>query len=60
MKAYLLTTGAIFGLITLVHVWRIVAESPRLGKQPLFLALTVLSAALAVWAWRLLRLSPRP
>ena len=26
MKAYLITTGTIFGLMTLIHLWRIVDE----------------------------------
>jgi hypothetical protein len=55
MKAYLITTGAIFGLITLAHVWRIIAESPRLAKDPWFILLTIVAAALCLWAFRLLR-----
>jgi hypothetical protein len=54
MKAYIITTGAIFGLITLAHFWRI-AEEPHLAKDPFFLVLTVAAAALCVWAWRVLR-----
>jgi hypothetical protein len=26
MKAYLMTTGAVFGLVTLTHLWRIYEE----------------------------------
>src|SRR5437660_144612 len=29
MKAYVMTTGAVFGLITLVHIWRLIEEWPR-------------------------------
>lgn len=57
MKAYLITTGTVFGLITLAHLARIVAEGSRLMTEPLFLVLTVLSAALCFWAFRLLRSS---
>ena len=60
MKAYLITTGTVFGLITVAHVGRIVAEGSRLFTEPVFLLLTVLSAALCVWAFRLLKLSSRP
>ena len=60
MKAYLLTTGAVFGLVTLAHVWRAIAESPALARDPWYVLLTLLSAALAVWAWRLVRAIPRP
>lgn len=57
MKAYLISTGGLFGLITLVHLWRIVDEWPRLATDPFYLLLTVAAAALCLWAWRLLRLS---
>ena len=55
MKAYLITTGAIFGLITLAHIWRVIAESPHLAKDPWFILLTIIAAALCLWAVRLLR-----
>ncbi len=55
MKAYLITTGAVFGLITLAHIARIVAEGPHLATNPLFVLLTVVAAALCFWAIRLLR-----
>ena len=57
MKAYVMTTGAVFGLITLAHVLRVVAEGPRLAADPFFVLLTVLSTALCLWAWRVLRLT---
>ena len=57
MKAYVMTTGAVFGLITLAHVLRVVAEGPRLATDPFFVLLTVLSTALCLWAWRVLHLT---
>jgi hypothetical protein len=54
MKAYLITTGTVFGLITLAHICRMVAEGLRLAKEPVFLLLTFVAAALSIWAWRLL------
>ncbi len=57
MKAYVMTTGAVFGLITLAHVLRVVAEGPRLATDPFFVLLTVLSTAFCLWAWRVLRLT---
>jgi hypothetical protein len=54
MKAYIITTGAIFGLITLAHIARAFAEGPHLATEPLFIVLTVAAAALCFWAWRLL------
>jgi len=59
MKAYVITTGAVFGLITLAHIWRVFAEGPHLAKEPWYVLLTVATAALCVWALRLLWRSPR-
>jgi len=56
MRSYVIATGVIFGLITIAHLWRI-AEEPHLAREPWFLGLTALSAALAVGAWRLARRS---
>lgn len=55
MKAYLITTGIIFALITIAHIWRIVAESRALLHDPGFLALTLAAALLSLWAAMLLR-----
>ena len=60
MKAYLITTGAVFGLITLTHLWRMIAEWPKMATDPIYIALTLLAATLSLWAWRLLKLSSRP
>ena len=54
MKAYIITSGMIFGLITLAHIWRITKE-PHLATDPFFFILTILAAALCVWAWVLFR-----
>ena len=57
MKAYLLTTGVLFGLITIAHILRIIVEWPRFATDPWYLILTFAAAALCVWACRLLRQS---
>ena len=59
MKAYVMTTGAVFGLITLAHLLRIVAEGPRLATDPWYVLITLAAGALCFWAWRLLRLTTR-
>ena len=59
MKAYLITTGTVFALITLAHLARFISEGSRLAKEPVFVVLTFLAAALSWWAWRLLRGWPR-
>jgi hypothetical protein len=59
MKAYLLTTGALFGLLAVLHAWRAVAEWEHLASDAGLMLETVgiglLALALCVWAWRLLR-----
>ena len=55
MKAYLITTGIVFGLITVAHFWRACVEGSHLATDPVFLLFSVLSAALCLWACRLLR-----
>jgi hypothetical protein len=59
MKAYLVTTGTVFGLLALAHVWRVIGESRSLGVDPWFVAITLISAAISVWAFRLLKTSTR-
>jgi hypothetical protein len=57
MKTYVITTGIIFGLLTVLHLLRIVTESSLLAKDPSFVLITVVAAGLCLWAWRLLRQS---
>ena len=54
MKAYVMTTGAVFGLLTLAHVWRVLEEGLHLARDPFFLLITLAAAALCLWACRLL------
>ncbi len=58
MKAYLITTGTIFGLIAVMHLLKSIAEWNLLTTRPWYFlnmtALGVLAAALSGWAWRLL------
>jgi hypothetical protein len=59
MKAYVMTTGSIFGLVVAAHVWRAVDEGPHLAADPVFILTTAIATALGVWAWRVVRLIPR-
>lgn len=58
MKSYVIATGVLFGILTLVHVWRMAVE-PHLASDPWFILATVISAALCLLAWRLAR-RPQP
>ena len=59
MRAYVVTTGILFGLIAMAHVCRVFEEGPGLATDPWFILLTLAAAALCLWAWRLNRLSTR-
>ena len=60
MKAYLITTGTLFGLLTIAHLWRVIEEWPHLATDPWYLVITLVAAGLCIWAWRLVLLSRRP
>jgi hypothetical protein len=50
MKAYIITTGLVFSLITLAHFGRIYLEGMRVVQEPIFVITTILSISLCVWA----------
>lgn len=51
MRAFVITSGVIFGVLAAVHVWRMVVERSVL-HDPAFIGITVFAAAMCVWAWR--------
>ncbi len=58
MKAYLVTTGALFGLLCVSHIYFTVqalsmAHGSR-GFAGLEAFVALVSGALSIWAWRLL------
>ncbi len=59
MKAYLITTGSLFGLLGAVHLALTISHWSRLTEDPWFIlegpGIGVVAGALSVWAWRLLR-----
>jgi hypothetical protein len=59
MKAYVITTGAVFGLLVLAHIWRAIEEGPALAKNPFYIVITLAAAALCFWAWRVFRVMRR-
>jgi hypothetical protein len=58
MRAYLMTTGSVFLLLTVAHIVRVFQET-HLVREPWFWVVTVIPGVLAVWAWRLLRTGAR-
>jgi hypothetical protein len=59
MKAYVATTGVVFGLIVLAHIARIAAEGAQLLREPMWMAMTAAAAVLAIWAGYLLKPAQR-
>jgi hypothetical protein len=51
MKAYVTTTGALFSLLALVHIWRAIEEGGPNLKNPFYIFVAALCVALAAWAW---------
>ncbi len=60
MRAFLLVTAVCFGLLAAAHVLRLLAEGTGPLESPVFIATTLLSAALSAWAMILLRRKPAP
>lgn len=58
MRAYVITTGAVFGLLTVAHMWRM-TEEPHLATDPWYILITVVAAGLSFGAIRVLRRSHR-
>ena len=50
MKAYVITTGIIFALLTIAHIVRVATESTRLLTDPIFILFTILPGAIAIWS----------
>lgn len=49
MRTYVVATGAVFGLLVLVHAWRVTVE-PHLLSDPWYYLITGVAAAFCVWA----------
>ena len=60
MKAYLITTGTAFALISVAHIWRAVVDGAHLATDPTFVLLTIAAVGLSIWAWLQLCRLPRP
>jgi hypothetical protein len=51
MRSYIVTSGALYGLLVAVHAFRLIAEGFGPLSNPVFLLSTLASAAMAAWAW---------
>lgn len=55
MRTYVITSGAIFSLLVLAHIVRLLSEGVMVAFEPFFAASTMLGIGMTVWAWCLLR-----
>ena len=55
MKAYVLTSGGIFGLIVAAHALRLMAEGSHVIRDPAFILFTAMAAVMCAWAFRVVR-----
>ena len=64
MRAYVTTSGTMFALLVIAHIWRVALEGWSVALDPFFVVSTLVAGALAAWAWRVLRTarlsSPEP
>ena len=54
MRAYTIATGVVFGLLVVAHVWRVYEEGSAVAN-PWFVGITVIAAAISIWAFTLAR-----
>jgi hypothetical protein len=59
MRAYVLTTGVVFGLLAVIHLLRMIEKRGSIATDPWFLIITCIAAGLSIWAFTTLRRSPR-
>ncbi|HEV8530969.1 MAG TPA: hypothetical protein VGT00_06105 [Methylomirabilota bacterium] len=58
MKAYVMTTGVVFGVLTLAHLWRMIEER-QMATEPWYVLITAAAGVLCLWALRLVWRSSR-
>lgn len=59
MRLYVLTTGVIFALLAVAHLFRVFHEAHHLASDPWFLIITLVAAGLSVWAFTVARRMPK-
>jgi hypothetical protein len=58
MRSYVTTTGAVFGLLVLAHLWRVTVE-PNLLRDPWYYLITGVALVFCLWAvWLVRRARP--
>lgn len=55
MRAYAIASGAIFALLALAHLYRLLAEGTGPLSNPIFVVTTIVAISFAAWAFLVLR-----
>jgi hypothetical protein len=50
MRAYVVTTGLMFGLLVIAHIARLAVEGPGALRSPIFVIASLLSIGMLVWS----------
>ena len=50
MRAYVATSGVVFGLVVIAHIARLVVEGPRALHSPVFIVASFLAVGMLVWS----------
>jgi NO-binding membrane sensor protein with MHYT domain len=59
MRSYVITTGVVFSLLVVLHIWRVVVEGTQLMRDPWWVLITAAAAGLSIWAFAVVRRSQR-
>ena len=59
MKTYISITGVVFVFLAVAHIARVVEEGTHLLREPIFLATSIMSIGISIWAAILLYRSTR-
>jgi hypothetical protein len=59
MSSYIVASGFLFALLAGAHVFRLFAEGLGPLVNPVFVATTLASAGMAIWAWSAYRAAKR-
>ncbi|HKE93230.1 MAG TPA: hypothetical protein VKB34_02905 [Povalibacter sp.] len=54
MRAYVITTGIVFGLLIVAHIAHVVSDGPQALKDPFFMLSSLIAVGLCAWSCRLI------
>ena len=50
MRAYVVTTAVMFGLLVCAHIARLAVQGPRAFQSPVFVVASILSIGMLAWS----------